>query len=114
MPTAPLRPCSGSPTCPELTTGGPCPAHARPRPAPPTDHRWYHLARWKHPTWGLRAQTLRLYPLCVDCHARGVVEPSTDADHEIPHRGDAALFWNLENLRGRCRPCHSRKTREGK
>jgi len=57
---------------------------------------------------------LRLYPLCVDCHARGVVEPSTDADHEIPHRGDAALFWNLENLRGRCRPCHSRKTREGK
>jgi 5-methylcytosine-specific restriction protein A len=75
--------------------------------------KWYHLARWKHPQHGLRAFILRRDPLCVDCLLIQRDTPSREADHEIPHRGDPVLFWDPLNLRGRCKPCHTRKTGRG-
>lgn len=56
---------------------------------------------------------LQKYPVCVDCIAEDRLTPSTDVDHEVPHRGNAELFWDFENLRGRCHPHHSAKTRRG-
>jgi 5-methylcytosine-specific restriction protein A len=49
-------------------------------------------------------------PLCVQCLQRGVVEPTTDVDHIVPHGGDADLFWDPLNLQGLCHSCHSTKT----
>lgn len=31
-------------------------------------------------------------------------------DHKIPHRGDAALFWDPNNWQAMSKPCHDRKT----
>ena len=35
---------------------------------------------------------------------------STIGDHFIPHRGDPTLFYNRDNVRGACKPCHDWKT----
>ena len=35
------------------------------------------------------------------------------ADHITPHRGDAAMFWDVGNAQCLCKPCHDRiKQRE--
>jgi 5-methylcytosine-specific restriction protein A len=86
--------------------------HARARDAgrPNADVRkLYTTDRWRR----LRAQVLADEPLCVDSAARGVLEPSTTADHITPHRGDVALFWDRGNLQALCHACHSRKTQAG-
>jgi 5-methylcytosine-specific restriction endonuclease McrA len=36
--------------------------------------------------------------------------PSTIADHVKDHRGDIKLFFDPNNVRGVCKPCHDRKT----
>lgn len=55
----------------------------------------------------LRAVVLAEQPLCPDCHAAGVLRLALDVDHADgdPTNNDRS------NLIGRCRPCHSRKTR---
>lgn len=46
------------------------------------------------------------------CLARGITRAATVADHIIPHRGDADLFWNGK-LQSLCATCHSKlKQRE--
>ena len=60
-----------------------------------------------------RLSVLSEQPLCVDCEADERIVAATDVDHELPHRGDLALFWDRDNLRGRCHACHSRKTQDG-
>jgi 5-methylcytosine-specific restriction enzyme A len=108
-PLSPLRPCAAR-LCNALTRGGRCAQHAREldQRRPNADVRlWYHTPRWKR----LRAQVLAEEPLCGDCLTEGRTTASTDADHQVPHRGDVALFWSRPNLRGRCHACHSRKTR---
>lgn len=105
------------PRCPERQ---PCPVHARVqarakflrRPHWDTQ-KWYYQAKWVHPVWGLRAQVLADNPWCVSCQQRGLLVVATDIDHVIPHRGDPEWFWNLGNLQGLCRGCHTRKTRGG-
>ncbi len=77
----------------------------RPRTDAPLQ-RLYSTARWKR----LRRQILRRDPLCVECDKMGVVEPSTQADHVVPHAGDLDLFYDESNLQGLCRTCHSSKT----
>lgn len=49
-------------------------------------------------------------PLCVACLGTGTVEPSTEVDHIIPHRGDPKLFWRRSNWQALCKTCHSAKT----
>jgi 5-methylcytosine-specific restriction enzyme A len=116
MPTAPLPPCS-QPGCPERQ---PCPVHARTlalakeHRRPNRDvRRWYYLAKWVHPVWGLRAQVLADNPWCVECQQQGILEVAVDIDHVIPHRGDPARFWDRGNLAGLCRGHHAAKTRRG-
>jgi 5-methylcytosine-specific restriction protein A len=116
MPYAPPRPCT-HPRCPERQ---PCPVHAR-QQALAKEHRrtnrdvrrWYYLAKWVHPDWGLRAQVLSDNPWCVQCQQRGILELATDVDHIVPHDSDPDRFWDRGNLQGLCRGCHTRKTRAG-
>ena len=57
-----------------------------------------------------RDSYLRENPLCVHCHARGLVVEATVVDHIRPHRGNAGLFWDQDNHQPLCEPCHNRKT----
>lgn len=111
MPDAPALPCR-VPGCKVL---GHCVEHAaqlRSWTRPEWDG-WYRLARWRNPVWGMRARVLRAMPLCVECRALGLVVPTTQVDHVIPHRGSPALFWNFRNLQGLCDKHHSEKTARG-
>ena len=62
--------------------------------------------RWQR----LRLQFIKKNPLCVLCNSRGIVRPTQEVDHIIPHRGDEKLFWNKNNWQSLCKRCHSRKT----
>lgn len=66
-------------------------------------------ARWQRAS----KQRLAQYPLCAECERRGVATPATVTDHVVPHRGDAALFWDPANWQSLCKPCHDAKTRRG-
>ena len=102
-----LHQCA-TPGCSARVRRGHCPEHAaaRERQRPNADVRlWYQTPRWRR----LRLTVLNDEPICRDCQR----ERSTDVDHVVPHRNDAALFWDRDNLAGRCHGCHARKTRRG-
>lgn len=68
--------------------------------------QWRHLyqrSRWRNV---VQPAVLRRDPICTVCHRR----PSTVADHIVDHRGDEKLFWAMDNLAGKCKPCHDEKT----
>lgn len=117
MPSKPRRPCA-TPGCVNVVTSGHCPQHKRPA-ARAGRHaaRRYDRTRgsasargygrqWRH----VRDAFLRRHPLCVDCQRRGITRPATEVDHIQPHRGDALVFWQADNLQALCKGCHSRKT----
>lgn len=64
-------------------------------------HYLYSTARWKR----LSKDFLQQYPNCFVCG-----KPATITDHITPHRGNAELFFNEDNLQPMCWSCHSRKT----
>ena len=69
---------------------------------------WYSLAAWKR----RREVQLMDAPLCAYCLDEGRTTLANVADHVVPHREDAELFWRgaLQSL---CSSCHSgRKQRE--
>lgn len=68
----------------------------------------YSTARWKK----LRGVQMSKAPLCQRCLSFDLVTIATDADHQIPHRGDVKLMWNAGNLQSLCKSCHSWKTQE--
>lgn len=108
----PSRRFCATPGCANRVTKGHCPGHSRLREAGRYNADMRHLyasARWRT----LRAQVLQDAPLCRECRIEGRVEPSTDVDHIVPHRGDESLFWLRANLVGLCHTCHSRKTQRG-
>ena len=55
-----------------------------------------------------RAQFLRENPLCSMCAQADPprLAAASVVDHRIPHKGDAALFWNQENWQALCKRCH--------
>jgi 5-methylcytosine-specific restriction protein A len=61
-----------------------------------------------------RATYLRHHPLCVICAKDNRITPASVVDHIKPHKGDTALFWDVENnWQALCAPCHnSTKQRE--
>lgn len=65
---------------------------------------WYGTQRWKNLRWDCLVRDR------FTCRMCGRMEPDTSqlvADHIEPHRGEAALFWKIENLRTLCKtPCH--------
>ncbi|HMR51207.1 MAG TPA: AAA family ATPase [Amaricoccus sp.] len=116
----PVKPCA-EPGCGTLVDVGTarCPRHAeaeavrRWREADAArshrpERKWYFTARWKR----RRSMQLRVEPLCVHCLKLGRTTPATVADHVVPHRGNAALFWFGE-LQSLCDHHHnSAKQRE--
>jgi 5-methylcytosine-specific restriction endonuclease McrA len=34
------------------------------------------------------------------------VTAATVVDHIVPHRGNEALFWSIDNWQPLCQPCH--------
>lgn len=63
----------------------------------------YRLKAWRV----LRAEQLRLEPLCRKCAARGIHTPANTADHVVPHKGNMDLFYDQNNLQSLCPTCHS-------
>jgi 5-methylcytosine-specific restriction enzyme A len=84
------------PFCPHVV---PCPVHRADRRRPNATARGYDH---KHRLW--RAQILARDRICTLCGRA----PSVVADHIVPlaRGGD----WSLENGRGTCQSCHSRRT----
>ena len=109
MPYAPTTACL-HPDCPQRR---PCPVHDAGRALRPKAWGRYHLAKWRHPVWGIRAVVLREQPLCIPCQTEGRIEPSTEVDHIRPHRGDYGLFFDRTNCQGLCHHHHVVKTARG-
>lgn len=72
--------------------------------------KMYSTPQWRE----LRRRTLQAHPACVLCLKRdGRVVPATICDHIRPHKGDAELFFDPDNVQSLCRLCHdSAKRRE--
>lgn len=71
----------------------------------PPWHAWYKTARWR--ALRFKVFTRDLFT-CKGC-GRLEGDPSRlVADHIIPHRGDARLFWDEANLQTLCKSCHDR------
>ncbi len=51
--------------------------------------RMYHTLAWRQ----RRARQLAREPWCAMCLAQGKQMRASVADHVVPHRGDAQLFW---------------------
>lgn len=66
----------------------------------------YNTAAWKR----LRLVILRRDPLCKLCKDQERPRPSGVADHIHDHKGDPRLFYDPNNLRGVCKPCHDERT----
>jgi 5-methylcytosine-specific restriction protein A len=80
------------------------PLHSQLKHSPHCDQR---CARGRRDILEARmAELLQLCrePLCRMCRPR--LTPATVADHEAPHRGDAVLFWDPDNLQSLCKRCH--------
>lgn len=108
MPYSAPRECT-YPGCTNLVESGRCEQHPyqqRRRPEALDINKLYKTARWRR----LRLIVLRDNPLCVHCTQAGLVTQATEVDHIVPHKGDERLFWDVENLQGLCKPCHSKKT----
>lgn len=65
-------------------------------------HRFYNTNEWKR----LREVKLLRNPLCERCLINGYVEIATVVHHLTAHKGDRALFYNLDNLQSLCKPHH--------
>lgn len=104
MATKLLSPCR-NPGCPNLTGRGLCTDHRRAyeRSAERRQAKaYYNTADWQ----ARRRFTLARDPVCTD--DSGCTAPSTEADHVIPR--SAGGSDEIANLRGLCKPHHSRKT----
>jgi hypothetical protein len=62
-----------------------------------------YTRRWEK----ARLAYLRSSPLCVMCAAQGKVTAANVVDHKVPHRGDQALFWDVDNWQSLCTPHHN-------
>jgi 5-methylcytosine-specific restriction enzyme A len=58
----------------------------------------YHTLRWQNVT---RPAVLQRDEVCTRCDQR----PSEVAEHVKAHDGNADLFFDMDNLRGVCKPC---------
>ena len=63
----------------------------------------YGTARWQRLRWQVLVAGLFT---CVRCKRVDADTSHLVADHVVPHRGDAALFWDAGNLQCLCKACH--------
>jgi 5-methylcytosine-specific restriction protein A len=52
-------------------------------------------------------------PVMSQCYDQGIVTPAYQVDHVVPHRGDAALFWDQDNWQSLCAQCGNTKSAAG-
>lgn len=69
----------------------------------PYEKRLYDSVRWRN----VRANQLIRQPLCVMCQQQGRDTIATIVDHIIEHKGNAELFWDVNNHQSLCASCHS-------
>ena len=64
----------------------------------------------RRPRRGMRRQPAQLLaePFCRECLKAGNRVRATVVDHITPHKGDQALFWDVDNWQPLCKPCHDR------
>lgn len=121
MPTRAPRCCPTTGCAGLAYNHGPCEACKAERPARSAEtaarDRFYHSAEWlRFRAWFLATtceqagcQHKAEHQLCQDCHDAGRVTQAKDVDHIKPRsQGGAPL--DATNVRGLCRPCHSRRT----
>lgn len=65
--------------------------------------KWYDTARWKRLRWSVLTRDLFI---CQMCNRSEADTSNLVADHKIPHRGDAALFWDADQIQCLCKSCH--------
>lgn len=64
---------------------------------------WYKTARWQRLRWQVLVAACFI---CVRCRRVEGKTAQLVADHVVPHRGDATLFWDDGNLQCLCKTCH--------
>jgi 5-methylcytosine-specific restriction endonuclease McrA len=69
----------------------------------------YRLAKWTRASREFRRTAEGA--LCASCLRLGLVVPSECVDHDPPHNGDVAKFWDRDTWVPLCWSCHSSKTR---
>ena len=62
----------------------------------------YKTKRWQR----LRAHQLAKHPYCQCPHHVDCKVPAVVVDHKKPHRGDARLFFDPNNLQSMTKSCH--------
>jgi 5-methylcytosine-specific restriction protein A len=104
------------PGCSAIVTRGRCVRHQRAvnnvYDAARKGEGWrqlYHEPRWRRE----RARWLRqqAHLLCIYCLAEGRTTPANSIDHDPPHGGDRARFYDRATWRPSCVSCNSRRAR---
>jgi 5-methylcytosine-specific restriction protein A len=62
----------------------------------------YRTKLWQ----SMRRRQLSKEPFCQCPHHVGQCEPATVVDHKTPHKGDARLFFDANNLQSMAKQCH--------
>ena len=70
----------------------------------PEFHKMYRTPRWR----SLRDAHIEVQPFCERCDRIAAL-----VHHRAPHMGDAALFFNANNLESLCVVCHNKEHRRG-
>lgn len=105
-----LRPCL-TPRCPNLVRAGRCDQHAKVQQQASDARRGTASERGYNWRWHkARTAYLKSHPVCVHCLQEGLTKVATVVDHIIPHKGDQALFWDVNNWMALCAMHHGRKT----
>ena len=65
---------------------------------------WYKTKQWQQLRWKVLVAALFT---CARCGLVTAEKRALVADHKVPHRGDAALFWDEANLQCLCAECHA-------
>ena len=73
-------------------------------------HSLYNTVQWRR----RRLWQLKKEPFCVECRKEKRLVFATVADHIIPHKGNAALFWDNGNLQSLCEYHHGLKSEKEK
>lgn len=122
-----MRVC-GQPGCSVLVDKGNCPEHTNTAARQAADRhrgsayrRGYDGTRWKrsrdgfiakYPYCGMRPN--KQPPVMSRCHNLGLRTLGYQVDHVIPHKGDQALFWDVDgNWQTLCASCGAAKSAAG-
>ena len=103
MPKKPKIPCA-YPGCPELVEGGYCEEHKKKRNQEYNKYGRDEFTKYfyKSKEWLiLRAEQLKLHPLCEECFKQGKIKKARIVDHIVPIKQGGAKL-DLHNLQSFC------------